>query len=179
MKNGNTTTTTDSNNGAAEFSTTTASTVADSRSSSAGHCRQVSFDKLIIRRYPMILGDNPACSIGTPVTLDWVYEDEQVCDIDLYECERQSRRPSRGIEKMRLLVLSYYRRRDILRQAGYNDAEIKAAAKQVDKIRRQRTTTTVLMPLGRVQEAVASAGRKIKKSVATLAAAVDKKSKNK
>lgn len=104
----------------------------------------------------MIIGDNPACTIGTPVTIDWVYEGEEVCDIDVYECERRPRR------KLRLLVLSYYRRQDILRQAGYDDGDMKSAANQANKIRRQRATTSMLMPLGRLQEAMGSAGRKIK-----------------
>jgi hypothetical protein len=127
----------------------------------------------------MILGDNPACSFGTPVTLDWVYEgEEEVYDIDVCECQRRPRLQSHQA-KLRLLLLSYYRRRDILRQAGYTDAEIKSAAQQVDKIRRQRNATIIFMPLGRVQEAMASAGSKIKKSVVLpVVSAGSKKCKN-
>ena len=33
--------------------------------------KTVTFGKVRIRSYPMILGDNPSCSKGLPVTLDW------------------------------------------------------------------------------------------------------------
>ena len=107
---------------------TTASTVASRRigddSSNSDHygpqggpSREVSFDCIRIQKYPMVLGDNPACTIGAPVTLDWVHEEEEVYDIDVYEAERAGQASKRRTTQLRYLVLSYYRRRDILRQA--------------------------------------------------------------
>jgi len=123
------------------------------------HCRAVSFETVQIRQYDMELGDHPSCSIGAPVTLSWHYHDEQIHDIDIYECECGLRR--RGNQQR--LILNYYRRQDILRKAGYTDDELYEAEKATAKIRRQRTTTYFLLPLGNMEEMLRSVSRKVKR----------------
>jgi len=53
----------------------------------------VSFDKIEIREYPIILGDHPDTTTGPPLTIDWEYSKSQECiDIDEYEKTRPTRR---------------------------------------------------------------------------------------
>jgi hypothetical protein len=106
---------------------------------SLGHTREVSFDRISVRLYAMELGDNPACTIGAPVQLSWHFEDDNDNkDLDEYEAARRPRR------SLRQLILNYYRRKDILKQAGYSDKEIRAAEKRVSRIQWQRRKS---MPL--------------------------------
>ena len=127
------------------------------RSSGTRKRREVSFDAIYIRHHPMILGDNPACSIGPPIELDWGYMHEEKHDLDTYEIGRRSRR------RLRHLILSYYRRKDILLQAGYEEDEIRSAERQIGKLKRQRKATGFFLPIQKMEEAVQSAGRKVRR----------------
>ena len=121
--------------------------------------REVTFDNITIRSYHMEIGDHPCCSIGPPIGLSWEFDEESTIDLDIYECERKPRR------QLRHLVLSYYRRRDILRNAGFSEKEIQTAAASAARIRRQRESMRFFQPLVRVDEIVRSVGRKAKKAV--------------
>ena len=130
---------------------------ADSTRTGRTSKKEVSFDSIQIRYYHMILGDNPACSIGAPVQLDWNFEHEEKHDLDIYEVERRPRR------KLRHLILSYYRRKDILLQSGYNESDMRAVEKQIAKLKRQRKTTGFFLPIQKMEEVVQSAGRKVRR----------------
>lgn len=120
--------------------------------------REVSFHSIEIRHHMMILGDNPACSIGPPVQLGWEHEHEEKHDLDIYEVERRPRR------KLRHLVLSYYRRKDILLQSGYNENDMRSVERQLGKLKRQRKATGFFLPIQKMEEAVQSAGRKVRRA---------------
>ena len=122
--------------------------------------REVSFDSVTIRKYPMELGDHPSVSVGAPVSLAWEHDEEDTLDLDVYECERGFPR------KLRHLVLSYYRRQDILRNAGYSDHEIRKATKDVSKTQRQRGRTRLFSPVAKLEDVACSAVRKMKRLVA-------------
>jgi len=134
--------------------TTIASTT---RSGGMEKRREVSFHAIHIRHHEMILGDNPACSIGPPIELAWEYQNEEKHDLDIYEVERRPRR------KLRHLVLSYYRRKDILLQAGYSENDMKSVERQIGKLKRQRKTTGFFLPIQKMEEVVQSAGRKVRR----------------
>lgn len=131
---------------------------ADSTRSGGTSRREVSFHTIHIRYHPMILGDNPACSFGAPVQLDWECIEEEKHDLDVYEVERRPRR------RLRHLVLSYYRRKDILMQAGFNEDEMRSSEKQIGKLKRQRKTTGFFLPIQKMEEVVQSAGRKVRRA---------------
>lgn len=118
---------------------------------------EVSFDKVHIRRYFMCMGDNPTCSIGAPVSLSWEFDEDDPHDVDTFEYDRGPRR------RVRHMVLSFYKRQDILRRAGYSDDEIQAAAKELHKTQRQRSKTQIMLPVRKIEEAFESAGRKFKR----------------
>lgn len=127
-------------------------------SESTKPAREVRFDTIKIRHYYMELGDNPACSIGPPVTLSWEYEEKEAEDLDIYEMSKRPRR-------IRDLILNYYRRRDILMNAGYTERDLKHAERILAKSQRRREATKFFLPVARVEEAVRGAGRKARNAV--------------
>ena len=110
---------------------------------------RVSFGYVQIRHYDQTIGDNPAVGYGPPISLDWTYIDAPAnVPLDEYEISRlQLRRRTQ-----RQLVLSFYKRLHILQYYyGVSDAQLKAATKQADRIKRQRQRTQALLVLERIQ----------------------------
>lgn len=52
------------------------------------HQRQVRFGNLQVREYPIMLGDNPSCSSGPPLTIEWNHTKEEVIPVGIYEFQR-------------------------------------------------------------------------------------------
>ena len=61
--------------------------------------KEVSFASVQVREYPMILGDNPSCTSGPPVTLDWTYDAKasMSCTVDEWESGRDSTRRMKSV----------------------------------------------------------------------------------
>lgn len=109
--------------------------------------RTVSFSSLSIREYPPALSDNPSCSYGPPVQLDWDHEAEQTHHIDHYEQSRMPRRESHE------LLLSYYDRRYLLlKKAGYSKREVRETMKEVERVKRERMMTDLFLPAQALDE---------------------------
>lgn len=75
-------------------------------------CRHVAFASVHTREYSTILGDNPSCQSGPPLSLGWTIEREERMEFEAYETERESRLNRREKETLRLDDES---RREILR----------------------------------------------------------------
>ena len=99
---------------------------------SHSHQRSVRFDRLEVIQFQPILGDNPSCSSGAPLTLDWKPVEQSTMLIDFYEFTRVERR-SRAE-----LAISKSDRQLYLLEAGYSLAEICAAQDQVAQIKHER-----------------------------------------
>jgi hypothetical protein len=120
----------------------------------------VSFDSIKIRFYSQTVGDNPSCSYGTPIQLDWDYEQCDGVTVEEYETNRGKRR------NLRQLVLSCYHRHNILSwQYGIPDDELKQAQKQADKIKLKRAITKTLLPVMPFESAIEMASRRAKQLV--------------
>ncbi|KAL3922472.1 MAG: hypothetical protein SGILL_002191, partial [Bacillariaceae sp.] len=120
----------------------------------------VGFDSIEIRFYAQTVGDNPSCSYGTPIQLDWDYEQCDGVAVDEYETSRGKRRD------LRQMVLSYYHRRNILSwQYGVSEDELKTAQKQADKIKMKRTITRTFLPAMPFESVMERASRKAKQLV--------------
>lgn len=116
---------------------------------------RISFDYCEVRRYSQTIGDNPSCSYGTPISLDWDYEETVRTDLDQYEASKGPRKPLRGI------LLNYYQRREILiYRMGYSEEEVENAEKQANRIKRLRSFTKAMLPAQKIEEALQSAKRK-------------------
>eukprot|EP00553_Chaetoceros_curvisetus_P004274 CAMPEP_0204632768 /NCGR_PEP_ID=MMETSP0717-20131115/25649_1 /ASSEMBLY_ACC=CAM_ASM_000666 /TAXON_ID=230516 /ORGANISM="Chaetoceros curvisetus" /LENGTH=319 /DNA_ID=CAMNT_0051650713 /DNA_START=112 /DNA_END=1071 /DNA_ORIENTATION=- len=120
----------------------------------------VSFKTVDIREYNRTLGDNPSCSFGPPVSLDWNYSTEQKISLEDYEKHRGMRRtrynmrlPARARESLVKMNL------------GYSDEEVNAVTKDIKKVQRSRSVNDVLSVFWRVEDMCQSAGRKIKRRI--------------
>ena len=105
--------------------------------------------------------DCPSLIATRSLSLSWDYVEYAPVDVDDYERNRGDRR------NLRQMVLNYYNRRNLLRLHGnYSDEELRAAWKDVKKVRRQRYITQTYMssfPLRHTEEALQSAVRKVKR----------------
>ena len=121
---------------------------------------QVRFGFVQFRSYSQTIGDNPSVSYGTPIQLDWEYEEQKPIALDVFELNRAPRR------SLRQMVLSYYHRRNVLQwQYGVTEEEIKAAKRDAKKAKAQRSMTNMFMGFQPIEAAFESAGRKTKRAL--------------
>jgi len=99
----------------------------------------VRFDKVQIRDYPVILGDNPATTEGPPLTIDWVYDIADEFSVDEYETTRP---PRRGTVEMNI---PHDMRIDMLKRCGFTSKEILQRIKEVSDARNARLVTKQML----------------------------------
>ena len=131
--------------------------------SSSRRCRSssnsVSFTSVTIRSYEQTIGDNPAVSYGTPISLDWNYEEHDSIELDSYEIKRSLNRRTR-----RQMVIDHYRRKNlILYEFGCTKEEMNRARKDADKIKFHRSVTLSFLPMMNVESVVENATKKMKR----------------
>lgn len=135
----------------------------DSGFSEGAMKRRISFGTIQIREHAQTIGDNPACSYGTPVSLDWDHEDMEALKLDDYESHRSRQRTKEEF------YMNHYERRDLLKLNGYSVDEIKEAKKKVAKLRSKRERTKFLQmnypQLVVVEDVIESGLRKVKRSI--------------
>jgi hypothetical protein len=104
----------------------------------------VRFGTVTVRNYGMTLGTNPATSIGSPVCLEWDYEQLQPVVIDDYEITKNFGRIVQIENKNRSpreFYLNYYKRRGILERAGFTDKDFTSMERKIKYERLQRKIT--------------------------------------
>lgn len=93
----------------------------------------IQFSTVDIRTYDRIIGDNPACKSGPPITFDWNYVQKEPMDINEFEDTRLPRRTRKH------LSLNFTTRRNIMAlHFGASREEMDIAEKKVKSIRKQR-----------------------------------------
>jgi hypothetical protein len=108
----------------------------------------VCFSTIEIKEYPIIAGDNPAVTIGAPITIDWIPFSDEKCTVDDYE----ERRPSpRSMVELRMP--STYRMQ-LLRSLGFTREEVQKCIKAANITRNHRSRTNETMALFRAQESL-------------------------
>lgn len=70
--------------------------------------RCISFESVTLREYSMIMGDNPSCDDGLPLTIGWDYIEYKPLSVDDYEFHHARRRP------LKELAFSFQKRRRII-----------------------------------------------------------------
>eukprot|EP00980_Cylindrotheca_fusiformis_P028791 scaffold22647_cov145-Cylindrotheca_fusiformis.AAC.1 len=123
---------------------------------------KVNFENVTVREYQQTIGDNPSVSYGTPVSLDWVYEECEPLDLNDYEANRGCRRSSRQ------MFMNHYQRKNLLiHKCGFTEEEVKAAKYQTNRVRSQRNFSKMIQisfrPLLVLEEIRESAVRKYKR----------------
>ncbi|KAG7367145.1 hypothetical protein IV203_029815 [Nitzschia inconspicua] len=104
--------------------------------------KQVVFSSVEIREYPYVLGDNPACSSGAPLSIDWKPQDMYTRDIEMFEYTRKDSR------KRKAPKVSVQKRAHILLSSGYSIDQIGAAVLKVDEIKKMRADSLKSTGLG-------------------------------
>jgi hypothetical protein len=123
--------------------------------------KRVRFGFVTIRNYDITMGDNPSVTSGPPVSLNWSYDQIpalSVCDFEAFRAAH-----TRAVDA-HCLMISAENRRDMLRRAGFTEAQISNNEKRVAKIQNQRARTRMSMPFHLVEHAMRSAGRKMQLS---------------
>lgn len=123
----------------------------------------VRFGTVVVREYPIILGDNPGASAGPPLSIDWQHNAEYTIDMDVFEEQRPERR------EMAELRMPSDVRSSILHNAGYSRKEIVELLRPINISRRERRTTANTLHLQPIQELLEKLLRKIK-NIITLGA---------
>ncbi len=120
--------------------------------------KQVNFSTVVVRDYEVTLGDHPCCSYGPPITLDWDYlQHEPVC-INEFEFHQ-----SKGRRTRREMMMTYYKRKNMLSLAGFDEKDFKASKRGINRSKFHRAITKHMSQCYVVEMAVESACRKIKR----------------
>lgn len=122
--------------------------------------RNVSFTSLEVREYEITLGDHPAVSNGPPIGLSWSYNEAERVDLDLFEATRGPRR-----SRHQMVMGSNLRRKILRDSAGFSNSEIKNATMEALKIKKSRVKSVSKMNPTKIEEAFASALKKVKKVI--------------
>lgn len=123
----------------------------------------VAFSTVEVREYPRTLGDNPSCTCGPPISLDWGFDPSVHCfDLKTFE---DTKPPPR--EKSEMLVPRAVREA-WLTDAGFARSEIAAAVRDVTRAKARRNQTAHNSDkegLFKIHAAVESLGRKFGRTV--------------
>ena len=103
--------------------------------------RGVRFRNVCIREYAITIGDNPYCSYGVPICLDWSHGEEEVIPIDFFEASNKRKRTARR------MLLNPFQRRDMLWRSGYPLEDIEKAIKRNDREKFRRSMALYFSPL--------------------------------
>ena len=104
--------------------------------------RCVSFSSIEVRGYGLALGDNPSCSRGPAITLNWDYNEEiKDLSVDEYENLRQNTRRSKNE-----MILPCILREAIIMSNGYSRLEIKESLNECKRIKKSRCKTASQTP---------------------------------
>lgn len=113
----------------------------------------VHFGTVEIRSYSYCLGDNPACSSGPPISLDWKYREVGAFPVDEYNDCREPDPP---------FQITNYDRVELLRSLGYTREELREAEKQRKKDQAMREETIYRLKFMERDEKKESVKRKLK-----------------
>ena len=93
----------------------------------------VAFSTVEISSYPVILGDNPACSVGLPLQLDWTPHTKETYDLENFERSRGSRRREGELR------IHFLTRQNWIKNSGCcSEDEMLQRRKELVKARHQR-----------------------------------------
>jgi len=127
--------------------------------------KRISFGTIQIREHAQTIGDNPSCSYGTPVQLDWKHQDMEEMDFEEYE----NFRSKGGTRTKQQFHMNHFQRMNLLKMNGYSTNEIKDSKKKVSKSRNQRERTKFLVSnypqVVALEDAFESGVRKFKRSI--------------
>ena len=114
----------------------------------------VAFGDVTILEFPIILGDNPGCSGGAPITIGWKpCGMPETHDVDMYEYMVKKEKSDGSASKKKsdsttVKKISVQRRAQILMAQGYTLSQIANAVMKVNEIQKQRAESIQANGLG-------------------------------
>jgi hypothetical protein len=127
----------------------------------AAERRGITWDTIEIREYARTVGDNPSCSSGPPIAIDWIHDEPLVIPLEEFEEYRPKRRTY-----YQLMLGRKERQEMLLEEWGIPEHDVVNAIRRNIKVKNQRRRT--LNNIGRVsnmEEALESVGKKLKETV--------------
>lgn len=118
----------------------------------------VNFASVSVRQYERIMCDNPASTAGPSIGIGWNYVEKKPLPVDEYH-ERRKSAPRRPNE----MLLNRAKREKMLRALGYSESDMAACVRHLNKLRAQRRQTVNNLGAQKVEEAVESAKRQVKR----------------
>lgn len=121
------------------------------------HRSVVTFGPVHVREYERIVGDHPDTKIGVPLSIGWAYYDRDTpVTIEKYEADR--------IRKGNLRMSSITRKNLLHNVFGIPEEELRAAEKEVQKIKKLRVQSAKQTNASAKAESVVKGiGRKLRK----------------
>ena len=122
---------------------------------------KVTFSSVEIRQYELILGDNPACTDGNPLSIGWKHYTELtvIIPVNKYENERKFQRSALELR------LARWKRENILHDLGYSDHDLAENVRFLNKVKFQRNQTVNNLPVAKMELVVEEAREKMKKII--------------
>lgn len=122
--------------------------------------QKVQFGSVTVRDFQRILGDNPSCKAGAPVSIGWKVAAVKTHPSPDAHYNSRSREPRPSAE----FVMSRDYRHEMLLELGYSQREIAAAVRSVIKDKnRRRTTVNNLGTSSTVEEKMETAKNGLKR----------------
>ena len=117
----------------------------------------VSFSSVEVRQYERILGDNPACSTGPPLTIGWKFDESKTMNmsVDDYEYDHGLNRDDTA------MVLSRQAREEMLLELGYSLKEMAMSVRKNIRLKNRRRQTVNNLSVMKVEEMVETTMKKI------------------
>jgi len=115
--------------------------------------KQVTFGDLTIHEHALKLGDNPACSCGAPLELEWDALSTSTRNLELYEYMRGERR------KRSKLAIPVQKRAKLLLESGYSLDDIADATLEVEEVKKQRADSLKGSPMERAGAILEKTGK--------------------
>lgn len=102
---------------------------------------KVGFADVTIRRHNICVGDNPAVSLGVPVSMDWKVLSEETTTVDEYDASDVHPTGQRELD----LAIPCQEREEMVRRAGFTTEDIRTSVRQVNttKMEREKTIDTL------------------------------------
>jgi len=119
--------------------------------------RKIDFSTVEVRQYERILGDNPSCSSGAPVSIGWkFFQERTLClSVDEYEYSHGHFRDECD------MVLDRQERETLLYELGYSEKDLAKVVRENVKMKKNRRQTVNNLPIMKIEVAVESMTKKL------------------
>lgn len=128
---------------------------------------KIRFSDVEIREYQRVIGDNPSCSGGPPISIGWKYNilgKVSVRDFEMTRIHANDVHVGK-MKRVPVTLLSREKREYILEDFGFSRAQLADAVRKNIKVKNQRRQTVHNLSVSKFEEMIEKFLRKVKKIV--------------